>query len=681
MFFAALSCMVCACSSESRTETESKAGKPESEKVTWKKTELTKPEGVSYVQSLSFLEDGTLRICAADQDYGNQGVWDSKDQGNTWKKADADTSLESEYGYHYSPEGKLYVYDENRLDITTGGDSETLNAEDGEVFVSASVSGGTLAVLVQNQENDQLRAELYDLQSMESRQLDNEELSEYLSASAAAGGRITLDRSGEILYLAGAGVARYDIKQDKFTYLQKEDELNSFIDMQESILTSFAAEDDGKKLVLCVDNPEKNQSELYLCEKGTWEAEKTAAEDRLRIYSLKDGSMRQAASLFQEKCPELEVTFEVGYTGEDGVTLSDAIRNLNTELMAGEGPDILIMDGLPADSYIEKGILEDVSDLVELKKDELFYNIISAYNSGKNIYQVPTAFQVPVLLGDKETADAKDSDALMRILEEKAQSGKPLLTTGNLANLAGSLFITSGIMEKTVDEEKLTEFYRTLKTVAEGSFSEEERNSMEDWQKLSYWAQQYPLTSDLALDLYFDRAQTGTDIIFGYDNYTELLSACKEKGLTCQYLNQDGGNYFIATNILGISRAGKHLKEAKEFLEFYLSGEMQSTEKSGMLSTVRAGIDNTKYVSEDGELLGTVSRKDTPDEEMNVYKLTYAEEEEFIAFLEKGDTPVKDDAVVLEKVMEQADACLFDGKSPEDAAKDACSEVNLYLSE
>lgn len=55
---------------------------------------------------------------------------------------------------------------------------------------------------------------------------------------------------------------------------------------------------------------------------------------------------------------------ESGVSGGDAVTTSDAIRTLNTEVMAGEGPDILFMDGLPVNSYIEKGLLADVSDVM-----------------------------------------------------------------------------------------------------------------------------------------------------------------------------------------------------------------------------------------------------------------------------------------------------------------------------
>ena len=44
------------------------------------------------------------------------------------------------------------------------------------------------------------------------------------------------------------------------------------------------------------------------------------------------------------------VRYEVGMDGEDGVTKEDAIRKLNTRILAGDGPDVIILDGLPVDS-------------------------------------------------------------------------------------------------------------------------------------------------------------------------------------------------------------------------------------------------------------------------------------------------------------------------------------------
>ena len=43
----------------------------------------------------------------------------------------------------------------------------------------------------------------------------------------------------------------------------------------------------------------------------------------------------------------------------------DDIRTLNTELLGGNGADVLLLDGLSAESYIEKGILADLTDLAD----------------------------------------------------------------------------------------------------------------------------------------------------------------------------------------------------------------------------------------------------------------------------------------------------------------------------
>lgn len=74
------------------------------------------------------------------------------------------------------------------------------------------------------------------------------------------------------------------------------------------------------------------------------------------------------------------------------MTESDALRTLNTEIMAGKGPDIILLDGM-SESYLEQGLLEDISDVIEkyTKNDLLFENIIDAYTDkdGK-VYSIPT---------------------------------------------------------------------------------------------------------------------------------------------------------------------------------------------------------------------------------------------------------------------------------------------------
>lgn len=109
----------------------------------------------------------------------------------------------------------------------------------------------------------------------------------------------------------------------------------------------------------------------------------------IHLYTLKDNDqLWQSAKLFEEKFPEYQVVIDVGVSEEDGKTVSDAIRSLNTEIMAGNGPDIILMDGLPIVDYIEKGVLEDLSDMVESVKEngeEFFENVLSSYKKGEKV--------------------------------------------------------------------------------------------------------------------------------------------------------------------------------------------------------------------------------------------------------------------------------------------------------
>ena len=63
--------------------------------------------------------------------------------------------------------------------------------------------------------------------------------------------------------------------------------------------------------------------------------------------------LRQAISVYQKQNPDVYVDLEIGMSGEDSVTASDALRTLNTDIMAGKGPDILILDGMPVDEIFD----------------------------------------------------------------------------------------------------------------------------------------------------------------------------------------------------------------------------------------------------------------------------------------------------------------------------------------
>lgn len=104
-----------------------------------------------------------------------------------------------------------------------------------------------------------------------------------------------------------------------------------------------------------------------------WDSELTvSAGGELTIFSLYRSDTVEAAVNAWQKATggaatytwALEEGSEDGHTTVNG-SREDALTQLNTQLLAGAGPDVLILDDMPVDSFIEKGLLMNLSGQVD----------------------------------------------------------------------------------------------------------------------------------------------------------------------------------------------------------------------------------------------------------------------------------------------------------------------------
>lgn len=124
------------------------------------------------------------------------------------------------------------------------------------------------------------------------------------------------------------------------------------------------------------------------------------------ITSLYDSTtLRKAVSDFQRGHPELEVVLQAQMSNDaDDTLVEDHIRTLNTDLLAGRGGDVLILDGLPMDKYAQRGILKDISALVSAL--DILPNIIEGSTSADGgIYAVPVKYSFGTLWGNADLID------------------------------------------------------------------------------------------------------------------------------------------------------------------------------------------------------------------------------------------------------------------------------------
>ena len=198
-------------------------------------------------------------------------------------------------------------------------------------------------------------------------------------------------------------------------------------------------------------------------------------DQELTVYALHDSMLlRQAVALFQKENSGVFVKVQIGRSGDDGITAEDAVKTLNTEIMAGNVPDVLVLDGLPVDSYIEKGLLADISGVVgEIdSSDGLFANIKSAYERDGAYYCLPARFYPVVICGVQVALEAGTSldtfaDYVGRAKEENPD--QKIIPEISARGILWTLFKADSANwlkeDQTMDQERLTNWLKAAKTM------------------------------------------------------------------------------------------------------------------------------------------------------------------------------------------------------------------------
>lgn len=120
-------------------------------------------------------------------------------------------------------------------------------------------------------------------------------------------------------------------------------------------------------------------------------------DEVLTVWSLEDSdTVRAAIAAFAKEHRDVEVQYTVARpAGQEGPAAEDLLRALNTELLAGGGPDVLILDGADYEACARQGLLADLSDTVS--EIPLLENITGPFAGEDGLFVLPTRFVLPVL--------------------------------------------------------------------------------------------------------------------------------------------------------------------------------------------------------------------------------------------------------------------------------------------
>ena len=121
----------------------------------------------------------------------------------------------------------------------------------------------------------------------------------------------------------------------------------------------------------------------------------------LRVWTLHDSqAVRAAVWIWNETHSDVFCDYTVADEAGDRSEAA-LIAELTASLKRGEGPDVVVLDGLPADELMEQGLL---APLTGLNVSDVYPNLLTPYTKDETLYAVPGRF-IPWLTGAAEGSE------------------------------------------------------------------------------------------------------------------------------------------------------------------------------------------------------------------------------------------------------------------------------------
>lgn len=433
----------------------------------------------------------------------------------------------------------------------------------------------------------------------------------------------------------------------------------------------------------------------------------TVPSDVLTIYSLRDDEdLRQAVSMYQSRNPSVFVSYEIGITDGSSVTREDAVKKLNTEIMAGTGPDLIVMDDLPFDSYVEKGLLLDLTEYLQeySAKEPLFGNIIDALKVDGKAYVVPATFHVPMLMGKKEqlltlTDLSKVGEAVEELRAE--HPGADIIgicSADGVMNRFAPVSAPEWLAEDgALNREVIGEFLEQCKRIYNAQMDGIDPEIIVAYEHIG---EEYRATSSASMWRIdwgiawsiFEYISGAEYLLSGWvespHSYNECTSLERTEGFAdsgCVDMKGRCTQVFKPNTLLGISAASTQTDMAKDFMAFFLSADVQANYYSFPLNKEAFDIQYTpdeNYTAEDGAY--SYMRMSSEDGTVIDFVGYFLKDEQIAELKEKfsalNTAYVKDS--ILEDAVYNGGSAYMDGTlTLEEALNEIEKRVAIYMAE
>ncbi len=496
------------------------------------------------------------------------------------------------------------------------------------------------------------------------------------------GSRISLcfDEDGALYIANGNGIGRISPNGEKIEVLIEGDMTS--MSMPSLSLSTLAILGNDEFLCGFMDttNNFKSITKKYYYSATT----PTRPENEIVVYTMNNSvSLRQAASEYQRTNPNAKVTIRDVTKEESGATASDLIRVLNTEILAGNGPDVFVLDELPMQSYIDKGVLADLSDMIDFSV--LNENVSSSFKTDTGTYGVPLRYDLPLMwASDDITSSVK---TLKDLVAWKGSNPDRKLyrdaTCDELTKLLYPVCAPSLIDNKQINKEGLAEFLASIKALElPDGLPEEEKGfySSGSYVQSTFEMKNHVMYFAFAdMDAYF----AGTQSFIFFSGPAASIDQRGNSGAILQPAFDQG--VYLPKYIMGINKNSKHIDIAKDFLNMALSDKVQNNDLDYL---------PVNKISMDKYLNGELGNKDSVSgfsissgddgaatRELRVRFPAQKHFDMLRGLIDGIQTPSVPDNIFLGFIVEEAADYFKDAKSLEETVDAIIARAKVYLAE
>lgn len=431
------------------------------------------------------------------------------------------------------------------------------------------------------------------------------------------------------------------------------------------------------------------QNSVYLCDTNSvfryWydETASAAASEEINIFSLSpDETIQQAVVAFNRSQSDVLAVYKVAMGQDSAGTEQDYIKALNTELLAGTGPDVLVLDGLPIASYLQKGVLAELSEVMD-SVEAVLPNIRAASQTADGkLYAIPAGMRIPLAYADGDASSVFFS--LSALADACEASGEvPLLANVayNYQMLAEVLLDYYGSNLYQNADGAVNEFLTNIGRISKAIGASDKIG--EGWEAAS-GSTQAELLKVVRMENggpqiwanATNRASAALFLPMGslYGGMVSLAAAEQLKKTFCD-INQE----YLPVGIVGINRASQHMDAAASFLRTLFSYDVQTGNRFAEQFPVNqkaaealfARVDNT--ISSGMSIDATISIfAEWPSQAMRDMLLSMAKE---------VNRPISTDHTLSDLLAPQIVSYLDGSSTLEDASAKMESVISTYLSE